>query len=244
MDLIKLINHTIGMLSICASSTSFAVDSITFASGAPLDDYQAKVIIPILTEAFKKHNIEFSAKQMPSLRSLQVSNSGELDGELHRVSNFHEITNNQYNNLLRIDSKLLSVHLIVFAKENFLINSTEDIQNYSLAYYRGRKDVDQLLSQQTTQKSIYRVNTDIQAFQMLAADRVDLVITESHLGNSIINSNTEFNNIKELKHLAKTDIHSYIHKKHQKLLPIINKTLELMEANGRFEEIINTTSFE
>jgi len=178
------------------------------------------------------------------LRSLQVSNSGELDGELHRVSNFHEITNNQYNNLLRIDSKLLSVHLIVFAKENFLINSTEDIQNYSLAYYRGRKDVDQLLSQQTTQKSIYRVNTDIQAFQMLAADRVDLVITESHLGNSIINSNTEFNNIKELKHLAKTDIHSYIHKKHQKLLPIINKTLELMEANGRFEEIINTTSFE
>jgi len=244
MHLTKPLINTIGMLAIFASSASFAVNSITFASGAPLSDYQARIIIPILTEAFKKNNIEFSAQQMPSLRALQVSNSGELDGELHRVSNFHEITNNQYNNLLRIDCKLLSVHLTVFAKEKFLINNNEEIQNYSIAYYRGRKDVDQLLSQQKVHKSIYRVNTDIQAFQMLAAGRVDLVISESYLGNRIIDSNTKFNNIKELKRLTKTDIYSYINKKHHELLPIINKTLEQMKAQGRFKEIIDATKFE
>lgn len=244
MDLTKILNHTIAMLAICASSTSIAVDSITFASGAPLDDYQARIIVPILTEAFKKNNIEFSALYIPSLRALRISNSGELDGELHRVSNFHEITNNQYNNLLRIDCKLLSVHLTVFAKEKFLINNNEEIKNYSLAYYRGRKDVDQLLSQLKTHESIYRVNTDIQAFQMLVTGRVDLVISESHLGNRIIDSNTKFNNIKELKRLTKTNIYSYIHKKHQALLPIINKTLEQMKAQGRFKEIVEEINFE
>jgi len=238
----KQIFHLIGSLLIGIAPASLATDSITFASGAPLNDYQARIIIPILTEAFQKNEINFSAEYMPSLRALQVSNSGKLDGELHRVANFHEITNNQYSNLIRIDCKLLSVHLAVFAKENLVINTAEDLNHYNLAYYRGRKDVDKLLNLHNAQKKIYKVNTDLQAFQMLAAGRVDLIISESHAGNSIIHSAEKFNNIRELNRLVKTDIYSFIHKKHQALLPDINNTLEQMKAQGRFEQIINETS--
>jgi len=234
MYLTKYLINTIAVLTICSCPVSIAGDSITFASGAPLDNYQASIIIPILTEAFKQHNIEFNAEHFPSLRALQVSNSGMLDGELHRVSNFHEITKNQYSNLLKIDCKLLSVHLNAFAKEKFVINNSADLQHYSLAYMRGRKDVNKLLKQQKTQQRIYKVNTELQAFQMLAADRVDIVISESYLGNRIIHADPKFNSITEIKHLLTTDIHSYIHKKHQELLPSIEKTLKQMKAHGRF----------
>jgi len=237
MKVIKRLIYFWGMLIICFSPTSLALDSITFASGAPLNDYQARVIIPILTEAFRKNNITFNAKYIPSLRSLEISNSGKLDGELHRVSNFHKITGNQYNNLIRIDHKFLSVHLTVFAKEQFVINNSGNLQHYNLAYYRGRNDVDKLLSQYKTQRNIYKVNTDFQAFQMLAANRVDIVISESQIGNSIINTDTKFNNIKEIKRLAKTDIYSYIHKKHQSLLPILKNTLQQMKLQGELEQI-------
>ena len=92
MKLSGRVVNILATLTLCASASSFAVDSITFASGAPLDDYQARVVLPILTEAFAQQNVEFSAVHIPSLRALQISNSGMLDGELHRVAGFHEIT--------------------------------------------------------------------------------------------------------------------------------------------------------
>lgn len=89
----KRLLHFISIFIISISPVSFAVDTITFASGAPLDNYQATIIVPLLTDAFKQHNIQFKAIYLPSLRALRLSNSAALDGELHRVSNFHQITN-------------------------------------------------------------------------------------------------------------------------------------------------------
>jgi len=224
-------------LSLCLSPLSSAVDSITFACGAPLDGYQAKAIIPILTEAFSQQNIEFSAVYIPSLRALQISNSGMLDGELHRVTDFHDITHDKYNNLIKIDHKLLSVYLAIFAKEDFVVNNWDDLNHYALAYYRGRKNVDAYLSNIGIQYDIYKVNTDEQAFQMLATNKVDIVISESHLGNSLIRSSSKLRGIKEIKRLDKTDIYSYIHNKHESLIPALLRSLQQMKAQGRIKQI-------
>jgi len=224
-------------LILCASSSSSAIETITFASGAPLEDYQAKVVLPILTEAFAQQNVEFSAVYLPSLRALQISNSGMLDGELHRVGEFHEITQDKYNNLIKIDHKLLSVYLAIFAKEDLMVDNWDDLTNYALAYYRGRKNVDSYLSHVGAQYGIYKVNTDEQAFHMLASNKVDIVISESHLGKTLINASSHLSGIKELKRLEKTDIYAYIHNKHQSLIPALIRSLKQMEVQGRFEQI-------
>jgi len=223
--------------TLCASSSSFAIESITFASGAPLEGYQARVVLPILTEAFAQQNIEFSAVYIPSLRALQISNSGMLDGELHRVSGFHEITHDKYNNLIKIDHKLLSVYLAIFAKDELMVDNWDDLTNYALAYYRGRKNVDSYLSHVGAQYGIYKVNTDEQAFHMLATNKVDIVISESHFGKTLINSSSQLNGIRELKRLDKTDIYAYIHKKHQSLIPALIRSLRQMKSQGKFEQI-------
>ena len=237
MKLVKWLTHCLGMLAICTSPTSLAVNVVTFASGAPLDGYQARVIIPILTEAFAQQNVEFNAVYLPSLRALQISNSGMLDGELHRVAGFHEITQDKYNNLIKIDHKLLSVYLAIFAKENVIVDNWDDLNHYALAYYRGRKNVDSYLSNVGAQYGIYKVNTDKQAFRMLASNKVDIVISESHFGNSLINSSDQLSGIKEIKRLDKTDIYAYIHNKHQHLLPALVRALEQMKAQGIFKQI-------
>ena len=85
------------------------------------------------------------------------------------------------------------------------------------------------------------MNTDRQAFQMLAAGRVDIVISESRVGNNIINSDEKFNGIFEIKRLHQSDIYAYIHKKHEKILPRLVKTLNKMKKKGRFAEIIKAT---
>lgn len=237
MGFSRRIINLIATLSLSLSPASFSADSITFASGAPLDGYQAKVIIPILTEAFSQQDIEFNAVYIPRLRALQISNSGMLDGELHRVAGFHQITHDKYNNLIKIDHKLLSVYLAIFSKEELMIDNWDDLTQYALAYYRGRKNVDAYLSQVGAQYGIYKVNTDKQAFSMLARNKVDIVISESHLGKMLINSSSQLRGIKEIKRLDKTDIYAYIHNKHESLIPALLRSLQLMKSQGRIKQI-------
>ena len=208
-----LSSRSLFFILIIESQNLSATESIKFSSGAPLIDFQASIISPILAEAFAAQNIEFSVVHSPGLRSLQLSNSGQLDGELNRVVNFHEITNNEYSNLIKIDCKLLSVRLAAFASRQILINDWQDFKHYDIAYYRSRKDVDKHLEQLKTKNNIYKVNTDIQAFQMLAAGRVDIVISEDDLGQKILNDNIDLKNIIEIKQFSQTDIYSYINKK-------------------------------
>jgi len=220
--------------------TSFAeeIDEITFSAGAPLNGYQARIIVPILSEAFKRNQIRFHAKYNPSLRSLQLSNSGEVDGELHRVDNFFEVSDGKYPNLLRIDSLLLDVWLSAFSTKHIKVESWEDLKSYTVIYYRGRKNVEQHLQRVLPNEQIYAVNTDEQAFRMLAAGRADIVISENLQGNRIIANNPKLSGVVEIAKIQKTKIYAYIHKKHEKLAPKIAETIEQMKIDNSFSIIV------
>lgn len=215
-----------------------AVDKVVFSGGAPLDTYQPRVIVPILTEAFRRNGIEFEAQYHPSLRSLMYANSGIIDGELHRVYEFHEISDEKYPNLIRIESKLLSIWLSAFSSKVKKIEKWEDLKDYKIVYYRGRKNVEKYLKTYTSFEQTSTASTDRQAFQMLAAGRVDVVISESLAGRQIIENNSKYGNIKEIAKLKETEIYSYIHKKHKDLARIIAHTIEEMKQDGTFGRIV------
>jgi polar amino acid transport system substrate-binding protein len=221
------------------TSLAEEINEITFSAGAPLDGYQARIIVPILSEAFKRNQIRFHAKYYPSLRSLQLSNSGEVDGELHRVDNFFEVSDGKYPNLLRIDSLLLSVWLSAFSTQNIKLESWEDLRNYRVIYYRGRKNVEKHLHRVLPNEQIYAVNTDEQAFRMLVADRADIVISENVQGNRIIADNPKLSAVVEIAKLQETKIYAYIHKKHEKLLPKIAETIGKMKVDNSFSKIVD-----
>lgn len=221
------------------ASIAEAVDEITFSAGAPLDGYQARIIVPILSEAFNRNQISFHAEYHPSLRSLRLSNSGEVDGELHRVYNFFEVSNGKYPNLLRIESLLLSVWLSAFATKDIKIESWKDLKKYTVIYYRGRKNVESRLNLILPREQIYAVNTDAQAFKMLNAGRADIVISESVQGNKILADNPKLSAVVEIAKIQETKIYAYIHKKHEKLSPKIAETIEQMKVDNSFSKIVD-----
>jgi len=215
------------------------VKEVTFSAGAPLVNYQASLIIPILTEAFKRNGIKFNAHYYPSLRSLMMSNSGKSDGELHRVYDFHQLSAGKYSNLIRIESKLLSVSLAVFAKKNIKIENLDDLKAYTAVYYRGRKDVEILLNKLLPPEMIGQATTDTQAFKILSVGAVDVVISESSQAHKIIAANPKFSDIVEITTLGQSEIYAYIHKKHQNLAPKIAKTIDAMKADGSFSMLVD-----
>ncbi|NQZ52468.1 MAG: transporter substrate-binding domain-containing protein [Moritella sp.] len=214
-----------------------AASEIVFTAGASLKSYQPSIIVPILTEAFKRNGIKFRAVHHPSLRSLMLSNGGRYDGELHRVYDFHQVSDGKYPNLIRIESKLLSVWLSVFSTKGISISGWDSLKGYSVAYYRGRKDVEINLNKVLAPKYINRVNTDEQAFAMLAAGRVDIVISESLQGNMIVESHPNFFEIVEVAKISESKIYSYMHLKHQEVATEVAKILNGMKQDGSFLKI-------
>lgn len=205
------------------SLDSYANDRIVFGAGSPLDSHQVQIITPKLKKAFASLGIRFEVRNLPSARSLSESNSGRIDGELHRVKDFHRISGHRYSNLLKIDYKMMSVWLSVYAKSSKIkIDSWEDLSQYRVSYYRGRKNVEAKLSQFVKKSNIFVTDTDVQAMKMLKLGRVDLVISESLQGAKLIASNNQLSQIMEISKLEETKIYSYIHKRHQGLIkPLI-----------------------
>jgi len=233
------------LLSICCilqSLNAQSIKEVTFSGGAPLDTYIPSITVPVLTEAFKRNGIEFKAIHLPSLRSLESTNSGVLDGELHRVSNFHEVSKGKYPNLIKIDSDLVHVWVVAFSTKNIRINSWKDLKDYYISYYRGRKNITAALQNVVPQKQIFRVNNDKKAFELLSAGRIDFVVTERNQGNKILSKYPEFSTISEVGQLQQSIIFAYINKKYKDLAHKIATSIDEMKKDGTFKRLVEKMS--
>ena len=168
--------------------SSQAVEEITFTGGQPLHHYQPSIIVPILTEAFKRNGIRFKTVPHPSRRSLVYSSTGAFDGELHRVYDFHKVTSGKYPDLIRIESEMLTVWRAVFSTQEIKFETWDDLKGYRVAYSRGRKNVEKLLPQFLAKEQIVAANNDVHAFKMLSEGLVDVVVSESRLGETLLAS--------------------------------------------------------
>jgi len=218
------------------------VKELTFSGGAPLDTYIPSITVPVLTEAFKRNGITFKALYLPSLRSLESTNSGFLDGELHRVSNFHEVSRGKYPNLIKIDSELVHVWVVAFAKKDIQINAWKDLKKYHVSYYRGRKNITSALAEVLPAKQIFTVSNDKKAFELLNAGRIDVVVTERNQGNRILSKYPEYSNIQEVGKLQQSVIFSYINKKYKILSIKIANTIDEMKKDGTFNNIVKMSN--
>ena len=219
------------------SGSVYAKDKFTFSGSLPRNSYQPMIIIPLLTEAFRRNGHAFEFLQLPAKRSLIESNSGRTDGEVHRVSDFHKVSNNQFPNLIRIESKMLSVFISVFANKDLKIENTGDLSGLIIAYKRGEENTRNLLTKRYPEKNIYPTNGNEVSFNVLMTGRVDALIAESVRGNRLINSNSNYKNIIEIDHIQELHIYSYIHRKHSEPGEKIAATLEIMKRDGTFARI-------
>ena len=235
---------TFCLVFLCALTplSSQAVEDITFTGGRPLSEYQPSIIVPILTEAFKRNGIRFKALYHPSLRSLLYSSTGSLDGELHRVYDFHEVSGGKYPDLIRIESEMLTVWRGVFATKEIKFETWDDLKGYRVAYTRGRKSMEKILHQYLLAKHIVVSDSDIQAFEMLSDGLVDLVLAGSRVGDSLLENYSQFSNITKIKKISPIRIYSYIHKKHQQLAAKIADTIEQMKKDGTYARIVEAVN--
>ncbi|SMF35912.1 extracellular solute-binding protein, family 3 [Desulfovibrio gilichinskyi] len=227
------------MLIFCCANVSFAQDKLIFASGSPMDSYQSMITYPLLKEACKRNGINLEVKSYPSPRALLMSNSGALDGELHRVYEFHEVSNGKYPNLVRIECQLLSSYVAVFSKDhNIKISSCADLKDATVGYRAGRQNIKKQLSETLPESHIFSQTSELSLFRMVGKGLLDYVISESIEGKKFLYLYPELKTIKEVGRLSEMKIYAYINKKYSQLAPKIAATLNEMKRDGTFKSIV------
>ncbi|MCJ8340711.1 MAG: transporter substrate-binding domain-containing protein [Pseudomonadales bacterium] len=222
--------------------SSQAVEEITFTASQPLHYHQPRIIVPILTEAFRRNGIRFKAVPYPSLRSLLYSNTGASDGELHRVYDFHKVSGGKYPGLIRIESEMLTIWQAVFATQEIKFETWNDLKGYRVAYTRGRINMQKILHQFLQKKQIVVANSDTHAFKMLSDGLIDVVVSESRLGDSLLAGRSHFSNIIKITKVHPVRIYSYIHKKHHQLAEEIATSIEKMKQDGSYAKIVRAVN--
>ncbi|AWB65605.1 hypothetical protein C2869_03760 [Saccharobesus litoralis] len=213
---------------------------LTFGADLPLNSYQPATIIAKLEKAFAMSGVQFNAISVPSNRSLQLAHKGVIDGDLSRVSNLHEITGHRYSNLVRIDHVMFSVWIAIFTNNpDIEIDNLSDISQYTVCFTNGRKYFDDVFAPLVQPDNLVKLNSDLQAFELLAKKRVDIVITTSREGNQLIQDWVKFDQIREVKKLIKLPVYSYIHKKHSALLDDLTRNLAKVEQQQELQVVHN-----
>ncbi|MEM5527896.1 hypothetical protein WN093_03595 [Gammaproteobacteria bacterium AS21] len=168
----------------------------------------------IVSQIYQKLDYDIVIKQYPDKRALKMSNNGEVDGELLRIKGMQQY----YPNLRmvptaidQLDAQALAIDLDVE------MNDWQDLKPYKIGIINGIK----YAQIGTLGMQVHPVNTYQELFDLLERKRVDVIVCTKFACDYELKK-LQDNNIKSLGVVQRIPLYHYLHRKHEKLIPLLN----------------------
>ena len=186
----------------------------------------------VLREAYKSSSIDIEIKRYPGVRSLWNANEGITDGELFRFEGIDQ----EYPNLRRVSVPITWSDVMVFTKNiQFSVKGWQSIKPYRIGYQKGVI----VIENNTKGMDVDSFRTAENEFKALDHGRIDIILEDRFLGLSTLKQlNIEGVRILEPP-IIRVTLYHYIHKKHQHLVPKLEKALRQMKEHHEIEKINN-----
>ena len=186
----------------------------------------------ILKHVYGRLNIPIELVDLPAQRALLNSSQGQLDGEVHRNINIQQ----QYPTLTIVRPAINYIEPSVFSrKHHFVVKGWDSINAYSTGIVKG---VGTSEDGTRAMKNVLAVSTLDQLMQVLAADRVDVAVSDSFSGLAAIKRLRLDDQITVLTPpLQRNEIYHYLHEKHRDLIPKVEKVLRDMQRSGELDQL-------
>lgn len=194
----------------------------------------AEVSIAVMKEAYDMIGINIEIREFGGKEALHASNSGMVDGEIERIDGISKIC----PNLRQVQIPINYFNLHAFSKmNNIVINGWYDLKPYKLGITEGM-----IITGQNTigmDVKLYKNNQEL--FEMILADSIEIVVMPLMNGKIILNR-MGISNIHALnKVIESLFLYHYLHKKHENLIPKLEKALKMMLFKGRMLQIRKET---
>ena len=149
-------------------------------NNTPLD---RKALQELSQEAFRRAGLAIKLVSLPSERSLQSANAGEVDGEGLRVAGL----SSQYANLVQVPERYISVSFVAFAKDAMINLDTgwDALKSQRVAFIMGWKMFE---ANAAAARVVNKVDKPEQMFRMLDSGRVDLALYTRTDGIALVRS--------------------------------------------------------
>lgn len=205
-------------------------------NNTPMD---RKALDQLSQEAFRRIGVSFKLVSLPSERSLQSANLGEVDGEGLRIAGL----GSQYPNLIQVPERFIGISFVAFARDASirLDQGWESLKPYSVAFITGWKMFE---ANAAGARVINKVDKPEQMFQMLATERVDLVLYTRADGVVLARQLGLSSVVPLAPALRDVDMYLYLNKKHEALVPRLAKALKDMKADGTYQRIMASINAE
>lgn len=224
------------------SPSSFATGKITFAfSSDPATSAQFKFFEMLYKEAFTRLDYEFSYQVLPMKRCSVMANSGKVDGEPKRYSDYAKT----YTNLIRVEEPIFVTNVYAFAKDkDFTIKSWDDVKGTSLYvdYVIGALQTEQALIERVKPKYLTGLKSVIQGLERLNVGRSDVFIDlEVRTKPYLLTAKFKHSDIRIVGNLSSHNSYAYLHKRHSELAPKLAKAIREIKAEGLYDKLIIKT---
>ncbi len=216
---------------------------MVMSSGRSVDDPAQKFLTLVYTEAFKRIGFRFKYMHAPWKRSSQMSDNGEVDGELARIYSY----GNRHPNMVRVEESHYTSGFIALATDPTIHlegwSSLKDT-GYIVDYVHGVKGSEVNLPQFLPPDNLTALARMTQGIGRLMRGRSDIFVhSETGLSPVLRTPKIINSNIRIAGELEKFSGHAYLHKKHKKLAPQLAKAMKMMKEEGLFEEYRDATEF-
>lgn len=211
-------------------------EKIVFATSRSDREYDGKLFRLIYDEAFRRLRIKVEFRVFPKKRCSMMANKGKVDGEPARVVNYNE----RFGNLVRVGESPVSIDFVAYSVNPAIrISSWEDLRGkgYRINYNRGSKRSHEKLTALISEEKPRALNKDIQGLGKLLKKRIDIYVGVS-LSVAPLLYLDEFRQggVRSAGVLESLPVHAFLHKRHEKLAPILSDALKKMKQEGLVEE--------
>lgn len=191
---------------------------------------QSGIMDQWMQNAFMRLNIAATLQWLPPERSLLNANDGEADGDAVRIGGLSA----RYPNLIQVPEKVYEGEFAVFSKKNLAISNWSDLKPYNVGFIKGHKVCEENIREA---RSLTTTDNMEDLFQLLAKDRVDLVVVEQLFGLAMMQKLKLQDIIVIEPPLARLEFFLYLHKRHQDLVPQVSNAIAQMKNDGSHERI-------
>ena len=228
MKVIQLATLSVIVFSL-AFNTSYAQTKTKLVFSTIEGSVNAEVSSQVMIEAYKRIGVEIEILAFPGKRTLLVSNSGELDGELFRLDGITK----KWSNLIPVPIPINYMEGVVITKgKSFKVEGWESLRPYRIGIRRGIRFTDN--GTKGMDRQIVDSNDNL--FKLLKHDRVDIIVVTRSNGLQAMKSQ-EFPNFRILEPPVEVyPLFHYLHIKHKELIPKLEAVLQGMLQESLFQK--------
>lgn len=188
----------------------------------------------IIKELTRRTGIGTELVRQPPERALVSANQGLSDMELPRIAGLEKA----YPNLVMVPEKVIDYKFVAFSLKETDLDGWDDLSGHRVGYLIGWK-----IFEKNVPKSAEgtKLKQPYQLMDMLSLGRLDIALYELYAGRALVRRHGLIDIHECEPPLAVRPMYIYVHKDNAYLVPLLNKALKAMKADGTYDRIADKT---